>query len=180
LPRRSRGERASLSVGTKKISSFCMYGSERFIASARTGVIDMALQMQSISPRLRVSSLVAQSIGCLTSFTPMRLQTSCATSTSKPTISPDSSMKPMGGNSTSRPMMNRPELSIFCRESSRADGFFCAPLLQPAARIASAAAVKNASSFLNANTSMERPPAIPHISGNARRAAERAVNIRNR
>ena len=86
-----------LSAITTKTSSLLKYDLDRHIDAERSGDTDMPFHMQSIFPLFSSSSFFSHSIGCFTRSIPSLLHTSCAMSISNPTISPDSSLNPMGG-----------------------------------------------------------------------------------
>src|SRR5690554_65901 len=85
-----------------------MYGLVKRMTSLRSGVIVSPFQIQSIFFVLSSCSLALQLIGCNLKLIPRREQTSLATSISKPTISPCSSLYPIGGKLSSSPKTNSP------------------------------------------------------------------------
>ena len=85
--------------------------------------MDIPFQIQSMSPLFKYSSFVSQLMPLVTSLTPSLLQTSAATSISKPVIFPLSSLKPMGGKPSSRPITSCPESITFCKDPSFAFPF---------------------------------------------------------
>ena len=108
LPERSASEAMPESERTTRICSLARYGMEKVICSMRSGVIVRPDQMQSMFLPESSSSLESHEIGWRTSSTPRRSVTSLARSMSKPTYSPFSSTKPIGGYSSSKPITKVP------------------------------------------------------------------------
>ena len=107
-PARSSSVFTSESPRTTTTCAFLTYGAEKAITLSLSGVTVKPFQIQSMLPVASSCSFAFQSIGWGTSSTPRRFATSLAASISKPTISPFSSLKPIGGKESSSPRMNVP------------------------------------------------------------------------
>ena len=117
LPLRSRNHFILLSLRMTKIRSSFTYDSDKLIDFAASETTDM-LPMQSIVPSRNSFSLLPHSIGRTTSSIPSLSLTSRISSMSKPTISPLSLTKLMGGNALSTPRTICPASSTLCSETS--------------------------------------------------------------